>query len=117
MVGVSIPAGLHAMPKEECETMQSHQMEKMMLMEQHTHMPGMDMEKHESGIACQCHIEEAPVKTKASLLKKVQPPVLVFAEVVTQIAEDEPEQNHTPVPFTITYTQPPLFLLNAAFLN
>ncbi|MDR9418535.1 hypothetical protein [Gracilimonas sp.] len=129
LIGVSVPAGLHAMSEDVCDEIQEmhHPMQPTS-----EHVEDCPMESnspvqqeatkshhqaHDLGFACACSIEEAPVKTEAQAKLKVKGPTLAVVQILAEIHLDESETNTLQIPVSDTYSPPPIYLANESFLN
>lgn len=132
IVGVSLPAGLHAKSLEECDAMETmhadHQMPITMMAghddcpmeDQHqtekAYTSVMEVGMHDFGFACACSVEEAPVKTEAPVFQKVKAKVLAVVQVLAENHTNQTESDAHTFLFSDSYSQPPLFLTNESFL-
>ncbi|SMO64025.1 hypothetical protein [Gracilimonas mengyeensis] len=135
LIGVSVPAGLHAMSKELCDEMQemhhpqqpvSDHAEDCPMNGQHAELPAHQHhsktdkthhQSHDLGFACACSVDEAPLSTQAPAQIKVKVPALKVVQTFAEIHTDESEANAYPIPVSDTYSQPPIYLANESFLN
>lgn len=135
LIGVSVPAGLHAMSPEECDEMQEMGIPMQPVSQhgedcpmngqpaekpEHQHHPKTDKTHHKAhdlGFACACSIDEAPVKTEAPAQLKTKVSVLQVVQVLAEIHTDESEANAFQIPVSDAYSPPPIYLVNESFLN
>lgn len=134
LLGVSVPAGLHAKSRDmDCETMQSmsHKMPAQTMDTNHDCcMKGLAMapkteadqvqsfskSTHNFGFACACNIEEAPLKTQAPAIEKTPAPFIGIYEVLEEVHADATQLYFQPLSFFEAYSPSPLFLKNSSFL-
>ena len=132
LIGVSLPAGLHAKSIEECDAMEAthagHQMPMTMMAghddcpmeDQHqtkkAHASVMEVGMHDFGFACACSIEEAPVQTESQVLQKNKVPVPTVTDVIAETPNCEEESDTHAILISDSYSQPPIFLANESFL-
>lgn len=133
LVGVSLPAGLHAKSIEECDAMETvHDGQEMpeTMMEGHDDCPMEDQHKnkevnptvdevgmHDFVFACACSIEEAPVKTEAPVFQKVKAKVLAVVQVIAEDHNTQTESDNHAILISDSYSPPPIFLANESFLK
>ncbi len=132
LTGISLPTGLHAKSTEVCddtETMHAdHQMpvttpaghDDCPMEDQNrtaqNHYSVVELGMHDFGFACACSIEEAPVKTEAPVIQKVNPQVLVIVQVLKEDHTNETESDNHAILTSDSYSPPPIFLANESFL-
>ena len=132
LMGVSLPAGLHAKDWEECNAKEDihadHQMPMTMMAghddcpmeDQHqtekAHAPIIEVGMHVFGFACACSIEEAPVKAEAQVFQKTKVPVLTVVQVLSENHTTKTESDNHAIQTSDSYSPPPIFLANEPFL-
>jgi len=128
MIGVSVPAGLHAMSGDLCDEMQEmhHPAQPM---SDHgedcpmsAEMPAHDQNEkkhhklHDLGFACACSLDEAPVKTEAKAQLKVKVPALQVTKLIVENHIDDSETRALQIQVSDSYSPPPIYLTNESFL-
>lgn len=135
LIGVSVPAGLHAMSGEVCKEMQekgipmqpmSEHSEDCPMNNQPAEVPGHQHhtktdkthhKAHDLGFACACSIEEAPVKTEAKAQLKTKVSTLQVVQILAETHTDESETHTFQIRVSDAYSSPPIYLLNETFLK
>lgn len=136
LLGISLPAGLHAASHAECDASESmpadhhiSMLSTMMEGEGHhdcpmeathssndSHMSMTDDESVDSGITCTCSIEKAEVSTEAPVFKKMKLQVLPVVQVLAENHKPDNEFDNYSTQISTTFSLPPIFLINESFL-
>ncbi|MEQ8525913.1 hypothetical protein [Gracilimonas sp.] len=133
LVGVSLPAGLHAKSIEECdamETVHDGQAMPVTVMAGHDDCPMEQQLKkdeanpvistagmHDFGFACACSIEEAPVRTESPVFQKAKAKVLAVVQIIAEDHTTQTESDNHAILISDSYSPPPIFLVNETFLK
>ena len=136
LIGISLPAVLHAKSHAECTSAESMHADHHMIMpstmtegEGHDDCPMESMlasdDSHSSmidagtadfGITCTCSIEKAKVSTEAPVFKKMKLQVLPVVQVLAENHKPQTEFDNYSTPLSNTFSPPPIFLINESFL-
>lgn len=124
IAGISIPAGLHAMTEEVCETgigeihhsMSSHAEDCPMEMDD-THRMPKHHQAHDFGFACACSIDEAPLNIEVQAQLKVKAPVLAVTQILSADHFSETKNQSFQRSVSDNFSSPPIYLLNETFLK
>ena len=136
LIGISLPAGLHAKSHAECASAESMHADHHMTMpstmseaEEHdncpmvathpsddSHSSMIDAGTADFGITCTCSIEKAKVSTEAPVFKKMKLQMLPVVQVLAENHEPHTEFDNYSIPLSNTFSPPPIFLINESFL-
>ena len=75
-----------------------------------------DDETVDFGITCTCSIEKAMVSTEAPVFKKIKLQVLPVVQVLAENHEPDTEFDNYAILLSVTFSPPPIFLINESFL-
>jgi hypothetical protein len=128
LIGVSIPAGLHAMSVDLCDEMEEMHHSAQSMSEHGEDCPmsaemlTLDQNEkkhhklHDLGFACACSLEEAPVKMEAPVFQKVKAQVLAVVQVLAENHNTKTEFETSSFLTSDSYSPPPIYLANESFL-